>query len=388
MIQYPQSKTIPDTVYTGLWDDRIPVYTVYSTHGLNHLVGYVRHINAANGTVLYRGQCELYPSISPSIHHDTSTEVENKEKLNLAIESMKRDDSVLKFFHLNTSEIVGWDLYQRLAIEAALQHYGAKTYCVDFVDNHWTALWFGVHRWNRLKQKYERRTNVKAAEEDELIRFATNFGSPTPLPNEPVLCTISDLSDKQLNTLQSSAKKSGKSFDFLVSRKLSKLNHENRIDWLQRCESINRKNALREKEISTFDADSTLGHMFLFLFVADTNCPTIQGISFGEETYTIDLRKALPSTFLRPGAQHGWIVRGKKEDYQFNSRVVCVARINIDLANEMLGNGSLVCIDNFFPSFEFDQGYRVLLERQINSPIKSKDKNPEIIPENTISSYF
>lgn len=388
MIHYPQSKTIPDAIYTGLWNDKIPVYTVYSTHGLNHLVGYVRHINAANGTVLYRGQCDLYPSISPSIFHDPISEPDNRAKLNKAIENMKKDESILKFFHLNTPEIVGWDLYQHLAIEATLQHYGAKTHCVDFVDNHWTALWFGLHRWNHATQNYERRTNVKPASEDKLIRFTVSFGSPAPLPSKPASFSISDLSDKQLDTLKMSALKSGKSLDLLISRKLNKINHEKQIGWLQHCKHINLKNTMRERKIDRFNSDSNLGHMFLFLFVADTNCPTIQGISFGEETYTIDLRKTLPSTFLRPGSQHGWIVRGKNEDYQFNNRVACVARINIDLVNEMLGNGSLVNTGNFFPSADFDQGYHVLLERQINSPIRAKAKHPKIIPENTIACYF
>ncbi|MBR3796303.1 MAG: FRG domain-containing protein [Clostridia bacterium] len=388
MIQYPQSKTIPDTVYTGLWNDEIPVYTVFSTHGLNHLVGYVRHINAGNGTVLYRGQCNLYPSITPSIFHDSSSETVNKERLNQAVANIKNDESMLKFFHLDTTDVVGWDLYQKLTIEAALQHYGARTYCVDFVDNHWTALWFGLYRWNQSTKNYERRTSEKADKEDDLIRFTLDFGSPTSLPVEPDPIEVSNLSDRQMKSLKSIAKKSGKDLDILISGKLYSLNAQKRTIWLQRCEQIKEQNSQRENRINAFNVDSAKGHMFLFLYVADTNCPTMHGISFGEQTYTVDLRKVLPSVFLRPGSQHGWIVRGKKENYQFNSRVVCVARINIDLVDEMLGNGSLVRTDNFFPSYKFDQGYHVLLERQINSPIRSKTKNPKIIPENTIPSYF
>lgn len=92
----------------------------------------------------------------------------------------------------------------------------------------------------------------------------------------------------------------------------------------------------------------------------------------GEKTYTIDLRKALPSTFLRPCSQHGWVVRGKDVSYDFDSQISCVIRVNIDLAKEMLGSGTLLSQENFFPDETIDQGYNILLERQKGSRLKSK----------------
>ena len=105
----------------------------------------------------------------------------------------------------------------------------------------------------------------------------------------------------------------------------------------------------------------------------------------GEETYTIDLRKALPSTFLRPCSQHGWIVRGKETDYDFDKKISCVVRVNVDLAAQMLGTGTLLSQENFFPNSEIDQGYNILLERQIGSNVKSKYK--KILPENMITVF-
>ena len=58
--------------------------------------------------------------------------------------------------------------------------------------------------------------------------------------------------------------------------------------------------------------------------------------------------------------------------------------MNVALVDEMLGEGSLVSADNFFPSPEYDQGYHVLLERQIDSPIPTQKNRDKIIPAETI----
>ena len=135
----------------------------------------------------------------------------------------------------------------------------------------------------------------------------------------------------------------------------------------------------------SIDAKENKSHIYLFLYVADTNAPCIHGLYFGSDTYTIDLRKALPSTFLRPCSQHGWIVRGKGVEYNFNDNIVCVVRISVELANRMLGNGILLSQENFFPGAEIDQGYKILLERQKESGIESK--YPKIFPKGMIVDF-
>lgn len=124
-------------------------------------------------------------------------------------------------------------------------------------------------------------------------------------------------------------------------------------------------------------------HLFLFLFVADTNAPQVNGLYIAENSYTVDLRKVLPSNFLRPCAQHGWIVRGKENSYDFDERIACVVRMDIDLAKKMLGNGELISMENFFPNENIDQGYKILLARQERSRINTKyDK---ILPDGIIA---
>lgn len=98
---------------------------------------------------------------------------------------------------------------------------------------------------------------------------------------------------------------------------------------------------------------------------------------------TVDLRKVLPSNFLRPCALHGWIVRGKENSYDFDERIACVVRMDIDLPKKMLGNGELISMENFFPNENIDQGYKILLARQERSRINTKyDK---ILPDGIIA---
>jgi hypothetical protein len=158
--------------------------------------------------------------------------------------------------------------------------------------------------------------------------------------------------------------------------------------WKQEYEKILVKNAESERKWSIYQEDDSFGHMYLFLYVAETNVPTENGLSLGEHTYTVDLRKALPSTFLRPCSQHGWIVRGKSDDYRYEDNIACVIRINTTLVAEMLGSGSLVKPENFFPSAEYDQGYRVFLQRQEGTNYPSPPKLEKILPQGLISNAF
>lgn len=108
----------------------------------------------------------------------------------------------------------------------------------------------------------------------------------------------------------------------------------------------------------------------------------------GEDTYTVDLRKALPSTVARPSAQHGWIVRKhRREKCNYNDNVIGVIEINVDDAAKWLGEGTLLSQDNFFPSFLHDQGYKLLLAKQFRSGLISTKKEDKILPPKTICNY-
>lgn len=377
MLVYPKSPDIQNTTLIGTWNDsEIPIYDVPDMHSLNQLVGYVKHINAGNGTVLYRGQCKLYKSVSSSIFHEPASMSSNLQKLEDSINAVMNDSPCLHFLGFRNESIAGWELYEKLIIEAVLQHYGSKTFSVDFVDNHWTALWFGLYQWNSQLNRYERRDNSERLGKSEYICYSSEYEKKN-YPAEPQIENIV-LKEETIEMLKEHAAKGTISLEELLRRnKKVKLKTEHK-KWKQECRKIDIFN-------TSIDTKENNAHMYLFLYLADTNAPCIHGLYYGEHTYTIDLRKALPSTFLRPCSQHGWIVKGKERNYDFNKNIVCVIRLSVDLVNKMLGNGCLLSQDNFFPKASIDQGYRVLLERQTNSGLDSKF--PKVFPEDMIVDF-
>lgn len=97
------------------------------------------------------------------------------------------------------------------------------------------------------------------------------------------------------------------------------------------------------------------------------------GIVETSELVSVDLRKALPSIFLRPHAQHALVIRKREGNpsskvptsfYDLASQVVAIIRIRIDRVTDWLGEGDLVSSDNFFPSPTIDNGYNYLLQRK------------------------
>ena len=280
------SNEIKGAKLKGMWGHSdIPIFSVGTIHEFNQLVGYVKYKNAANGTVLYRGQPKDYLALKPSGGRGNGC-VSNK-----LISKIAEDKHLQHYLGLDNSEIIGWEKYQEIMISAVLQHYGANTNCMDFVDNHWCALWFGLYRFDSRTQSY-----------------------------------------------------------------------------------IKRK-----------DNDSSL---YIYLYLADTNCSSIHGTYIGEDTYTVDLRKALPSYFLRPASQHGWVVCWKDaekcKDYAEN--VLCVIEVKVGDANSWIGSGLLLTPENFFPDFSTDDGYKVLLTRQERSGVFKLGSKP-ILPVGTIQNY-
>lgn len=377
MIIYPKATDFQKATFIGTWEHSpIPIYDVPTMHSLNQLVGYVKHINAANGTVLYRGQCSLYEKVVPSIKHDLATEKDNNDRLEEAIKAILAEEPLLKYLGLKNVDVAGWELFQKLVVEAVLQHYGATTYCVDFVDNHWTALWFGLYKWDKANSRYLLRNNYGCGEGGAHIIMSDQMNKKVP-PIEPTFeTTVLDI--KKLDELREHAKRAPISFDELVRRNRVKKFEMDHRTWERACKLISNYN-------DSIDRMEKSDHLFLFLYVADTNTSNFRGVYMGEKTYTIDLRKALPSNFLRPCSQHGWVVRGKNVNYDFDSQISCVIRVNIDLAKEMLGSGTLLSQDNFFPDETIDQGYNILLERQKGSRLQSKFK--KVIPSGMITDF-
>lgn len=68
-----------------------------------------------------------------------------------------------------------------IIIEGMLQHYGIETRCIDAVDSHWIALWFGLNKYhservgnsvyssytNRIKNVYQMFGNERKTDDKE-----------------------------------------------------------------------------------------------------------------------------------------------------------------------------------------------------------------------------
>lgn len=161
----PENLSIDGTRFLGRWNGIIPVYDVLTMQGLNAIVGCVKHNNAAYGTVLYRGQTELHPKLIPSILHGNPDKVERKKReksVDFYVDKILNDALMQGTLHFgeNLAERTN---YKKIVVEAMLQHYGVRTYCHDFVDNHWTALWFSLYE---LKKEGEK---VKAKKQTTII---------------------------------------------------------------------------------------------------------------------------------------------------------------------------------------------------------------------------
>lgn len=107
----------------------------------------------------------------------------------------------------------------------------------------------------------------------------------------------------------------------------------------------------------------------LLIAIPDERVNNRDGIEIMDNVITVDLRKALPSMFLRPHAQHGLVLRNRGKDgnnvtfYDVSNRVIGILKIRIDRTDEWLGNGQLLTQENLFPSPGYDYGYDLLLSR-------------------------
>lgn len=109
---------------------------------------------------------------------------------------------------------------------------------------------------------------------------------------------------------------------------------------------------------------------YILLLAVPGQCKRINnGIFASDDYYEIDLRQALPSTYLRPHAQHGLVIKKRPHDgdqiekYDMATNVVGIIKIRIDRVKQWIGTGELLTQDNLFPAPSFDNGYDILLSR-------------------------
>ena len=109
-------------------------------------------------------------------------------------------------------------------------------------------------------------------------------------------------------------------------------------------------------------------NVYVVLLRADTDTadPEYPGLLQGPHTEVIDLRISCPSVFLRPHAQHAYLIRRSKgldhKATDYSDLIVGTLRVSLRNAIDWLGDGELLSVRSLFPPASYDYGYRRLLE--------------------------
>jgi len=125
----------------------VPVYEVSTVHALNQIIGYAKFNNQSYGNVYYRGERKLHESIKPSLFRDCKTIEKASDRLAIIIKAVTKDPKMQNELKLNPGREA-----DKHRIEGLLQHYGIPTRFIDVVDNHWIALWMGLHQLEKPRK--------------------------------------------------------------------------------------------------------------------------------------------------------------------------------------------------------------------------------------------
>lgn len=143
----------------GVGQNRVVnLYDVDSLDGLNQIIGYVV-FRYKDCQVLYRGLPHLYSNVLPSLYRnifDVSHQQSQWKVVHRLIENIRGDKKLRKTLNLrrydNSEERIR-AMTETVIVESVLQHYGIPTRNLDAVDNHWVALWFGLHLYREERKK-------------------------------------------------------------------------------------------------------------------------------------------------------------------------------------------------------------------------------------------
>lgn len=293
----------------------VPVFRIGDPNALTQMLGWAKY-KFSDGRVYFRGQASIYPDMLPTgLRSGRRNEVQElSEALRSYIDYLVGSPCACTGFtknyrnsHRCAERMPSMSGRKRIvpttyraAIEPLLQHYGIATRWIDVVDNIWVALWFAAH------------TQVN---EDQFAHHARR--SPAQ--------ERSTHYRKQAKVSQSDGNSaaSGPSPD----------------DW----------------------------EPFAYVAVLQTGpigATTIPGYSVGQETRVVDLRACVPSTYLRPHAQHGILMAPFNLDAtspgSLAHNLVAYFEIRLEDALDWLGEGAMLSPFVLFPPATMDDGYRWL----------------------------
>ncbi len=286
----------------------VPLYEVTTTAAFNQLIGHAKVDNAHYGNVYYRGVNGLFDNVMPSIMRKrTSGTADDLNK-------------ILKAINENTYFVESLKLRKTIVPKIYADYYRNKEitrfnrYCIEAVLQHYA----GYTRFIDVVD------NHWVALWMGLQKFITHGRG-----HKYCVCQKRELS---IGTLYEMLKKS-------------------------ECPVLGLKNNIDIYE-------------YIMLMAMPYASKKIEcGIIETDELVEVDLRKSLPSFYLRPHAQHALVIRRREKQninqtasyYDMASQVIAILRVRIDYAARWLGEGTLLSQANLFPSPSVDQGYNNLL---------------------------
>ena len=115
--------------------------------------------------------------------------------------------------------------------------------------------------------------------------------------------------------------------------------------------------------------ENEYAYIFLIGCDATKESPTQPGLYEGTSSVVVDLRKAIPSYFLRPHAQHALMAKKKGEHSLFtdySDMVIAIAKISVADGLKWIGQTGLMSVQSLFPPPYYDTGYASLLNEYRN----------------------
>lgn len=112
-------------------------------------------------------------------------------------------------------------------------------------------------------------------------------------------------------------------------------------------------------------SNNTSLYSYILLVATDAiNVSKKNGVYEGNSTRLVDLRKALPSYFLRPHAQHAYMLKKKGEAVSdYSDLIIGIAKIPTELGFKWIGTSEFLTVSTLFPAAYFDSGYKILLKK-------------------------
>lgn len=293
--------------YTFDCGNTVPVYDVWNMTSLNQIIGHAKYNNKDYGNVYYRGECKLHKGLQPSLLRNIGTIHKADSKMKELVNAVADDKELA-----NELKVV------KLQFEHEINEKHKKDEHPDFDKDF----------------KYNHRHRIEGV--------LQHYGIPT---------RFIDLVDNHWVALWM-----GLYHAEHYKNMEDYIHYERReIPYADFLSGVN----LVQEEL----------YQYIILMALPYGKDNSNGIIENDDFVEVDLRQALPSTFLRPHAQHGYVVRKKLHSpdqeygYDMATEVIGILRMRIDRVQEWIGNGKLLTQENLFPSLAFDRGYQLLLNK-------------------------